>query len=686
MKSDKEVNEQVDEDNQTQEGRAKKGTSNAKNNTSRCIGLGLHKIFAALPEEEKGTLRAICFAPLLLIDQIATMSTLVVKIFNHHLGDMKFQFGETIIQMKPIHVCLILGLRISPIANEFLFVDPEHMTNFRMRRIPNKKNTYGRCSSIKFVKNRTIISPPEKGVKHLGERYQIEAFVIGVAPAIGSSSSTTEIEAVVVRYQFSTPDKTAKHKREGGNEKKIGKGIRRSQKQNKQVVSREGLEVVNNLMVDDDVEVKREVNFKAISSEYGGDLLESKKDDEKENDEKKDVEVKVTSEEEQPQTMVVAEVVKTDIVFFNQEEVVGEAYQASVDQTTVVSVVEQTLEVKKTEDEASRASIDQTTVVSVEEKIIEVAQTEEVISHQEEDVGEASQSKEEVEQNKEEVVEGKDDNDGNSQNKPDPEQDKKNQVDQVWPLRKDELSPEAKKDNRSTYMRIGEETVCLNAIYTLYPNQWLDSEVIDVYIKILIQYFDTKHRARPDIEKIVLADIFACQYIGRDFNVWTLNMSSPEVVYSKSILILWNINDSHWVFCVMSFKARKICIYDSMVDSKIVNTRKKKKLSPEHQLIEDQISTIVPKMLIWRDFADHSSPPTGSDVNDYGLNSKWTTHFGKCPIQPNGNDCRVYMLVFMDNLLREMKFPDLIDGNECRYTIAYDILKLEVEPDEILKL
>ncbi|KAF6164202.1 hypothetical protein GIB67_010172 [Kingdonia uniflora] len=71
------------------------------------------------------------------------MSTLVVEIFDRHLSEMKFQFGETIIQMKPIHVCLILGLHVSPIANEFLFVDPEHMTNFKMRRFPKKKNTYG---------------------------------------------------------------------------------------------------------------------------------------------------------------------------------------------------------------------------------------------------------------------------------------------------------------------------------------------------------------------------------------------------------------------------------------------------------------------------------------------------------------------------------------------------------------
>ncbi|KAF6150679.1 hypothetical protein GIB67_020762 [Kingdonia uniflora] len=204
MKSDKEVNEQVDEENQTHEGRAQKGTSNAKNYASRCTGLGLHKMFAALREEENEVLRSTFFAPLLLINPIATMSTLVVEIFDRHLGDMKFQFGETIIQMKPIHVCLILGLCVSPIANEFLFVDLEHMINFRMRR----------CSSIKFVKNYTIISPPEQGEKHLGKRNQIEAPAIGVVPiigvpvvgvlavgtpVIGSSSSTTEIGVVVFR-------------------------------------------------------------------------------------------------------------------------------------------------------------------------------------------------------------------------------------------------------------------------------------------------------------------------------------------------------------------------------------------------------------------------------------------------------------------------------------------------------
>ncbi|KAF6144042.1 hypothetical protein GIB67_037715, partial [Kingdonia uniflora] len=105
------------------------------------------------------------------------------------------------------------------------------------------------------------------------------------------------------------------------------------------------------------------------------------------------------------ETMVVVEVAKIDILFFNQEVVVGKAYQASADQTTAISIEEQTLEVEKTKDEASQASTDKTTVVSIEEQTIEVVQAEVVISHREEDVGESvylqtEESKEEVEQNK----------------------------------------------------------------------------------------------------------------------------------------------------------------------------------------------------------------------------------------------------------------------------------------------
>ncbi|KAF6135930.1 hypothetical protein GIB67_006822 [Kingdonia uniflora] len=172
----------------------------------------------------------------------------------------------------------------------------------------------------------------------------------------------------------------------------------------------------------------------------------------------------------------------------------------------------------------------------------------------------------------------------------------------------------------------------------------------------------------------------------RDLNVWTLIMSSPvavelkkksnwaqitsmrwdfiilryfdrrdlKVMNSKLILLPWNLNDNHWFICVASFKKRQICIYDSLVNTKIANAKKKKKLSPGNQLIIDQLSTILLRMLIWVDFVDRR-PPTGSEVKPYGSNSIWTTRFGEYLIQPNCNDSGIYILIFLDNILREIR-------------------------------
>ncbi|KAF6150405.1 hypothetical protein GIB67_034104 [Kingdonia uniflora] len=380
MKSDTEVNKQVDEENQTQE---------------------------ALPEDEKGALRATCFAPLLLIDPIATMSTLVVEIFDRYHGDIKFQFEEMIIQMKLIHVYLILGIRVSPIANEFLFVDPEHMKKFRMRRFPKKKNTYGlkeiddALKQAKLEKHQApaIGAAPVVGVPTVGTPVVVAPTLR--MPAIGSSSSATDIKAIVIRVCSQLEEhgkmllKLDDHGKMLHNHGKMLDRILMST-------------VGDSTLPLGDTSLLRQYQFPTPEKTVKHKREGVEEGDEKDNDEKKDVEEKVKSEEEQPQTMVVAEVAKIDIVFFNQEEVVGEAYQASADQITTVSIEKQTLEVEKVEDEAS----------------------------QEEDVGEASQVTYHFFTGNFSfssiyfliscitliMVEGKDDDDGNSQNKPHPEQ------------------------------------------------------------------------------------------------------------------------------------------------------------------------------------------------------------------------------------------------------------------------
>ncbi|KAF6166901.1 hypothetical protein GIB67_020335 [Kingdonia uniflora] len=132
-------------------------------------------------------------------------------------------------------------------------------------------------------------------------------------------------------------------------------------------------------------------------------------------------------------------------------------------------------------------------------------------------------------------------------------QDEKNQVDQVWSLRKDELSPEVMDYNKSIYRRIGKEIVCLNALYTLHPKEWLDNKVINVYTKALIQYFDVQHRARPVKEKMMLAGAYSCQYIGRALSVWTRIMSSPAGVKLKKKSIWEQITSMQWDSTVSNY-------------------------------------------------------------------------------------------------------------------------------------
>ncbi|KAF6161103.1 hypothetical protein GIB67_007744 [Kingdonia uniflora] len=407
MKSDKEVNEQVDNENQTQEGGAKKSTSNAKNYASRCIGVGLHKMFAVLPKEEMCALRTSCFVLLLLIKPIATMSTLVVDIFDRHLCDLKFQFGGMIIQMKPIHVCLILELLVSHIANKFLFVNPERITNFKMRRFPKKKKTYG-LKEIDGVLKHAKLERYHDNILRLNLLKNILSFLL---PKKGRSIEVKYADMVDDIDQFNRFPLAMKASETDMQQELVQEAL--------QVTLGEGLEAVKDLMVDDDVEVGMEVNLKTISSEYGSGLLEWKTGGKKDNEDEKDVEEKVKFiEEEQLQVA--------------KEEEVHEMEEWKNGDKKVDDVEKDGAEKAKSEEEQPQVaeeedSEQQTVVVYYNGKkdvqhANEVAKIDIVFFNHEKVVGEAYQtkeSKEEVKQSKDKVVEGKDDDDKNSQKKPD---------------------------------------------------------------------------------------------------------------------------------------------------------------------------------------------------------------------------------------------------------------------------
>ncbi|KAF6165721.1 hypothetical protein GIB67_012618 [Kingdonia uniflora] len=390
MKSDKEVNEQFDEESLTQEGGAKKGTSNVKNYTSQCTSVGLNKIFGALPEEEKCVLRTTCFVPLLLINPMATMPTLVVEIFDRHLDD--------ILRLNLLKNILSFHLSNKRRNVEVKYVDlVDDLVEFN--RFP-----WGFVSFYLLQRNH-IKAPTIGGAPAIDVEPVIEPPTVGT-PVIGSSFSTTEIRAVV--------DK-------------------------------------------DEVEVEREVNLEAISSIYGGDRLEWKKGDEKnekdDDDDEKDGKEKAKSfEEGQPQ---VAE-----------------------------------------EEEVQETSVDQTTGLYVEE------------------------------QSKKEVVEGKDDDDGTSQKKPDLEKIIKEMVvDQTnLVLMESEVDVTLKKRHKLTDEDITEKSPKFYIQMSV-----LHVQAINVYVKALIQYFDSQHRVCPAKEKIVLADVYSSQIMGM------LSMSGLKLCHLQQV-------------------------------------------------------------------------------------------------------------------------------------------------------
>ncbi|KAF6151418.1 hypothetical protein GIB67_020642 [Kingdonia uniflora] len=261
--------------------------------------------------------------------------------------------------MKPIHVCLILGLRVSPIHNDFLFADPDYVTGFRKRRFPRKKNAYGlkeiegalkqaklerhhddvlRLNLLNillfFVLPNKGINVEVKYVDMLDDlRYHIEAPIIGGAsgteapaieapligaPEISSSSSKVDFGAAVVMVSF----QLGNHGKILQNHGKMLERISMSTLRDSTLPLRDASEF----------KVEKEVNLEAISSEYGGDLLEWKKgavedvepqakenndEDEKDGDDEKADDENAKSIQEDPYHLLRATLSFVYLIFLN---------------------------------------------------------------------------------------------------------------------------------------------------------------------------------------------------------------------------------------------------------------------------------------------------------------------------------------------------------------------------------
>ncbi|KAF6155098.1 hypothetical protein GIB67_035845 [Kingdonia uniflora] len=237
--------------------------------TSLGVHLGLHKMFTALPEEEKGTLRTIYFALLLLIDPIAMMSMLVVEIFDRHLGDMKWRqfpkkkntyglkkIDDALKQTKlerhqdDVHRLNLLKIMLS-------FILPNKGRNVLVKYV-DLVDDLQRSNRFPWAMKLSE-TDMQQDLMQEAMRYQIEVPTIGAVPRIGTPAVGAPAAVVPVIGLIPKIPKMGlanRVPRKGWVQlPKLPNIQLTAENLFQQVTPREILEVTNTLMVDDDVEV-----------------------------------------------------------------------------------------------------------------------------------------------------------------------------------------------------------------------------------------------------------------------------------------------------------------------------------------------------------------------------------------------------------------------------------------------
>ncbi|KAF6143491.1 hypothetical protein GIB67_029660 [Kingdonia uniflora] len=173
-------------------------------------------MFATLPEEEKGALHATNFAPLLLIGPIATMPTLVIQIFDRHLGDMKmrrflkkknrYRLKEIVDALKQAKLERHQGPKKEALPDKQFDHVPLIQLKALIPKIPKKglANRVPRKRWVQFPELQNIQSTTKNLLKQVAHREILEvanALMVDDDVKVGREASTDQIIAVSVEEQ-----------------------------------------------------------------------------------------------------------------------------------------------------------------------------------------------------------------------------------------------------------------------------------------------------------------------------------------------------------------------------------------------------------------------------------------------------------------------------------------------------
>lgn len=176
---------------------------------------------------------------------------------------------------------------------------------------------------------------------------------------------------------------------------------------------------------------------------------------------------------------------------------------------------------------------------------------------------------------------------------------------------------------------------------TLKPGQWLNSTVIEYFLKSL---------EAEDSRLVAFSPFFITKLSSDGFNSvrrW-LKMKKKDIMKIDKMLIPINVNENHWVCAMVDFKNKKILYLDSLC-----NTSNRSSF-----MYLERIKDYVIKQ---------SERKIGQDFELVHLPSQQ---------QNNGFDCGIFILMNMLQLAKDIPFVlNQNDASDFRYHIANEILK-----------
>eukprot|EP01016_Furgasonia_blochmanni_P001812 TRINITY_DN1071_c0_g2_i3.p1 TRINITY_DN1071_c0_g2~~TRINITY_DN1071_c0_g2_i3.p1 ORF type:complete len:249 (-),score=73.44 TRINITY_DN1071_c0_g2_i3:388-1134(-) len=240
-----------------------------------------------------------------------------------------------------------------------------------------------------------------------------------------------------------------------------------------------------------------------------------------------------------------------------------------------------------------------------------------------------------------------------------------NQVESIW----NDYNEQREVANHEYIL----EKLTVRNLKTLIDNTWLNDEVINAYVKLILRRDQNRLN-----NKIHIFNTFFYQTLEKycetllqeDFNKISRILKRAQVRLSRTRQVFFpiNVNNSHWLFAHINITSKAIYFYDSLQPdpsrARVIMGNLKMFLK---KIIETESSDPTPAQPAFGE-----EPHQKINIADY---ENYSMEIARFPQQRNGSDCGVFMLKGIEYLSRG-KTPSFSQGDIpfFRRLITYELV------------